>query len=239
MAACDASKDGMGGFILPLQQQSTPIAWGVPFAQVVRDRLVSPSNTMGTTNNSQLELAAIIAATAQMLAHTPGKHHTLLCASDNTPAVSWIQKGSTSTRSPTAHLLRLLHHLSRDRTFTLKALHIPGETNTIADFLSRSFHLSDAAVLHHLNSMTQQSWTLAHPPTELVSTMTSLLCSTGLPTVFPLRDPQPTHLGHLALLLYCHQHTPPLTRHQRSHPSPTIVCPQVSDGKLGSQWVSS
>ncbi|MFN9978568.1 MAG: hypothetical protein ACK53Y_01575, partial [bacterium] len=40
MAACDASKDGMGGFILPLQQQSTPIAWGVPFAQVVRDRLV-------------------------------------------------------------------------------------------------------------------------------------------------------------------------------------------------------
>jgi hypothetical protein len=75
----------------------------------------------------------------------------------------------------------------------VKAIHIPGETNTIADFLSRSFHLSDAAVLHHLNSATQQSWTLAHPPTELVSTMTSLLCSTGSPTVFPLRDPQPTN----------------------------------------------
>jgi hypothetical protein len=193
IAACDVSKEGIGGFILPLTHQSTPIAWRVPFARAVQDRLVSQSNTMGTTNNSQLELAAIIAVTAQMLAHTDSQHHTLLCASDNTPAISWIQKGSTSTRSPTATLLRLLHHFSRDRTFTLKALYIPADTNTIADFLSCSFHLPDAAVLHHLNSTTQQSWTLANPPTELVSIMTSLLCSTGLPTAFPLPDSQPTN----------------------------------------------
>jgi hypothetical protein len=193
MAACDASKEGMGGFVLPLTRPSKPQAWRVPFAQEVKDLLVSQTNTSGTTNNSQLELAAIIAATAQMLTHTNTQHNTLLCALDNTPAVSWIQKGSTSTRSPAATLLRLLHHFSRDRTFTLKAIHIPGTTNNIADFLSRSFHLSDAAVLNHLHSMTKQSWTLANPPTELVSVMTSLLCSKESPAAFPLPDLPPTN----------------------------------------------
>jgi hypothetical protein len=127
-----------------------------------------------------------------MLARTTTHHNSLLVASDNTPAVSWIQRGSTSTNDATAALLRLLHHFSRDRVFTLKAVHVPGKTNTIADFLSRSFHLSDDAVLDHLHTTTQQYWTLANPPTELASIMTSMRCNRGSPTESPRPEPQPT-----------------------------------------------
>jgi hypothetical protein len=192
IAACDASKDGMGEFVLPLTPQGTPMAWRAPFPPDLQQQLVSDSNKTGTTNNSHLELAAIVAATAQMLASTTTHHNTLLVASDNTPAVSWIQRGSTSTNAATAALLRLLHLFSRDRVFTLKAKHVPGKTNTIADFLSRSFHLSDDVVLDHLRTTTQQYWTLANPPTELAFIMNSMRCNKGSPTESPRLEPQPT-----------------------------------------------
>jgi hypothetical protein len=181
-----------GGFVLPLTPQGTPIAWRAPFPPGLQKQLVSDSNKTGTTNNSQLESAAIVTATAQMLAHTTTHHNTFLCASDNTPAVSWIQRGSTSTNDATAALLLLLHHFSRDRVLTLKALHVPGKTNTIANFLSRSFHLSNDAVLDHLHTTTQQYWTLANPPTELASIMTSMRCNRGLPSESPHPEQQQT-----------------------------------------------
>jgi len=193
IAGCDASKDGMGGFIMDLTRaEHPPIAWRYPFPNAIQDDLVSASNPTGAINNSHLELAAIVASTILMLQYSSGSCHTFLCSSDNIPAVSWIRRGSTSSVGPSARLLRVLHQLGRITPFTVSALFTPGLTNSVADFLSRSFHVSDAAVLQTLADVTQHSWTLAPLPSDIAYTLTSALSNTTSLAACRHLDPAPS-----------------------------------------------
>ncbi len=196
LAGCDASGEGMGGFFLDLgDSQPTPIAWRYQFPTHIQTQLISPSNPKGLINNSHLELAAIIASTSLMLRHADTCPQTLLCMSDNTPAVSWIQRGSTSSTGPSAKLLRILYLLGRQNPFTVSALYNPGKSNTVAHFLSRSFAYSDNSVLSRLWATTQRSWSLAQLTNEEASKLISAVSKTTSPGAcqLPEQDPSKQH----------------------------------------------
>jgi hypothetical protein len=106
-------------------------------------------------------------------------------ATDNTPAHAWITRGSTSSISAPAFLLSLLASDSQHHNALLSTAHTPGKTNTIADFLSRSFTLSDADVLATLQSMVpvQPPWQLVTPTKHMISTTNWALSRKLPPTV--------------------------------------------------------
>jgi hypothetical protein len=99
------------------------------------------------------------------------------CGSEDTLVVSWCRRGSTSTTKVNAHLLRWLAQLSQQHTFTLKPVNVTGKTNHIADFCSRSFHLSDQDFRLQLQSTfpIKPSWHIVQPSKENVSGMISAL----------------------------------------------------------------
>jgi hypothetical protein len=94
-------------------------------------------------------------------------------STDNTPTQAWVSSGSTSTDKAPALLLRELAHHCHDRNAALCLYYTPGSTNTLADFLSRSFALSDADLLQQLQQKfsVQPPWKLVTPPTVLLSSM--------------------------------------------------------------------
>ena len=109
LGACDASGDGMGGvhFVPTHAGRLRALLWRGRFAQATSEALVSYSNPKGTINNSELELAGTIAH-HDVLAHAVDiRECTIHNSHDNTAAVYWQRKGSTTTTGPTAYLLRL------------------------------------------------------------------------------------------------------------------------------------
>jgi hypothetical protein len=189
----DASAQGMGGFWLPttLTDDSQPYVWRIPFPKTLIAELVSPANPSGTLTNSNLELAAAVMGHTLLL-HTASTlpFTSVQMATDNTPTQAWIQHGSTSTTKAPAFLLSQLANTNQTHNASVSMLFTPGATNTIADFLSRSFALSDADMLCQLNSMApvQPQWKLATPPEHLVYTMNSALSRKLLPGESPCRE---------------------------------------------------
>jgi hypothetical protein len=179
VGAVDASGIGCGGFWVETQfgYLPQPIAFRCQFPLDLQNQLVSASNPKGTITNSDFELAAMALGVATLQQHAPTKHACIYAASDNTPAVAWCAKGSTSSVGANAHLLRWLAQLSRDPGITIKPVFVSGDSNKIADFCSRSFHLQDKAFLQALNDTfpTLASWKLVHPTAEHVQSMTSAL----------------------------------------------------------------
>jgi hypothetical protein len=200
LAATDASGLGVGGFWVPTHygHPATPTVFRAPFSDEVRQRLISTSNPTGTLTNSDFELAALVLCTALCSSITTLPHAALWCASDNIAAVSWCTKGSTSSAGPAAHLLRWLAQISRSNLVSLSTFHVPGTSNTLADFCSRSFHLTDQEFLHHLNTHfpINPSWTLAHVPSALICKLNSSLSCEMSPWESLVNEPIPqTTLG--------------------------------------------
>jgi len=168
-AATDASIQGMGGFWLPsnITQDSQPCVWCYPFQEAIQQQIVSQRNMTGSLTNSDLELAAVITGYATQQHSIPPKpyNHTFR-VTDNTPTQAWVQRGSKSSISPPAWLLRHLAQICRSHNSLMFPIFTPGTTNTIADFLSCSFHLTDAMVLHELQNIApiQPPWKLVTPP---------------------------------------------------------------------------
>jgi hypothetical protein len=179
LGATDASALGVGSFWVPTHygHPATPMVFRAPFSDKIRQRLISTSNPTGNLTNSDFELAALVLCTALCSSLTTIPHMALWCASDNIAAVSWCTKGSTSSTGPAAHLLRWLAQISRSNLVSLSAFHVPGTSNTLADFCSRSFHLTDQEFLHHLNTHfpINPSWTLAQVPSALICKLNSSL----------------------------------------------------------------
>jgi len=184
IGAVDASGDGLGGFwVATTHGRSVPIAFRVPLPQHISTKLVSASNPSGTLTNSDFELAALLLGAALVATHTPTSPASLWLGSDNVAAVSWCKRGSTSSAGPTAHLLRWLAQLARVNTLSLTPIFVPGKSNTLADFCSRSFFLQDDNFLRQLNKRfpIQPSWTLVHPTGDMMSVLTSALSNEMLP----------------------------------------------------------
>ncbi|MFN9980878.1 MAG: hypothetical protein ACK53Y_13215, partial [bacterium] len=121
-------------------------------------------------------------------------HRTVVQGTDNIAAQSWTHKGSTTTSLVPARILRVLADESRRFNSCLSTVYIPGETNTIADLLSRSFHLSDTALLDQLNTLAphQPPWQLVTPPAPLVSTLNSAILNKYHATPFHTPEQQET-----------------------------------------------
>jgi len=192
VGAVDASGIGCGGFWVntTFSCLPQPIAFRWQFPADIQHLLVSHANPSGTLSNSDFELAAIVAGTAALQSETNTTASTLYIASDNTPAVAWCNKGSPSSNGANAHLLRQLAQLSRVDNCTLEIGSVPGNTNTIADFYSRSFALPNQAFLHQLNERfpVTPRWKLVPLTLETTSRLTSAL----------LRVPSPWESAHLA-----------------------------------------
>jgi hypothetical protein len=196
VGASDASLQGLGGWWIPttFSSQHPPMVFRHPFQTSIQTRLVSHTNLTGDINNSDLELAALIMAAAILTTETPTAPHAhLYCGSDNAATVAWATKGSTSSTSHNAHLLRWLAQLTRHRLFSLTPIFVSGTTNSIADFCSRSFHLSDDEFLQEMNCRfpITPSWTLAHPTNEMISDMNFALSPKMSPPAYQPLDPMP------------------------------------------------
>jgi hypothetical protein len=185
IGSVDASGFGVGGFWVPtsIGALTRPLLFRYPFPPYIQQQLVSASNTSGTLNNSEFELAAIILGASIISRTSPSSHDNLLCGSDNSAAVSWCTKGSVSSKGPSAHLLRWLAQISRDRFSSLTPTFVSGDSNALADFCSRSFSLTDDEFLQKANAAypIKPSWTIIHPTAEEALQLTSALSSTMLP----------------------------------------------------------
>eukprot|EP00804_Cyclotella_cryptica_P016988 CCRYP_001919-RB/>CCRYP_001919-RB protein AED:0.20 eAED:0.20 QI:0/-1/0/1/-1/1/1/0/330 len=201
----DASGVGTGGVWFPgdsiptrgTLKPGTPIVWRLEWPQFVRDNLVSSSNPHGTISNSDLELAGGLIhldCVAQTL-DTPER--TLLSKGDNLNTTFWERKGSTTTDSAPAYLLRLFGIHQRFHRYVPRFDYIAGPSNPIADSLSRDFHLSMSDLISRLTHLFPQTagyqvWT---PPSKLVSAIISTLRRKQSPKEYLLvvpKNPSPT-----------------------------------------------
>jgi hypothetical protein len=183
IGAVDASKAGMGGVWLPPtyptehEPDHSPIVWRQPFPAKIAQKVVSFDNPSGTVSNSDLELAGTIGH-ADIAVHAfDCRHRTIGTCCDNTPAVAWRAKGSTTTSGPASYLLREASIHQRRYRYLNKLRHIPGLANGMADDASRLFHLTDQQLLTHFDFKYPQkiSWQLHQLRPETNSSLISAL----------------------------------------------------------------
>jgi hypothetical protein len=156
--ADDAAGPGMGGVIFPLRKpESIPYLWRARFPPDIVSDLVSHSNPHGTVNNSDLELAGTIIQQDGYASLVDVRERTVHTCADNTPAVAWQGKGSVTTNSPPAYLLRLQALHQRFHRYHPTFDYIPGPFNVMADDCSRLWHLDDSQLLAYFNSKYPQT----------------------------------------------------------------------------------
>lgn len=175
--ACDAAGAGMGGVMFDLRKPAHPVLWRHPFPRQLQNRLVSFSNPHGDITNSDLELAATIIQHEGYVHLTDVRERTVHTASDNTPAVSWQAKGSVTTSSAPAYLMRLQALHQRHHRYFPTVTHLAGALNKMADDCSRLWTLTNTELLTHFNSQYPQNlpWRMWHPTPEMLSAVTSAL----------------------------------------------------------------
>ena len=213
--AVDAAKVGMGGVWFPpgpaeplaiqprpQDRLQGPILWRDQFPPIVQKKLVSFDNPRGTISNSDLELAGTIAHD-DILASTVPLHHLTTCSfTDNTPAVAWRSKGSTTTTGPAAYLLQLSALHQRHFRYKPEVHYLPGTANAMADDCSRLWNLTDTQLIAYFNSNYPQpsSWTLHRLRPEMRSSLiSSLLRKRSPPESYLPESERPRKLGRSGL----------------------------------------
>lgn len=170
LGACDASLRGMGGvWFLP----QGPVVWRCAFPPVIQRALATSDNRLGTLSISDLELAGTLAHKHALTQLDPAAvaERLVWLAGDNRASLSWANKGSATTTSARAYLLRL--NALHQRRYRYVPFHdyIAGKANVLADDASRRWDLSDRALLTHL--------------TLVIRRASHGLCSTWNPTCSP------------------------------------------------------
>jgi len=175
LAATNASKVGMGGFWVnapsPTQPSGEYYLWRHAFSDAVKQSLITADNPSGTVTINDLELMAIITGAVLASNNTKQLHPTILQAADNTAAIAWARRGSTTSISAPAFLLHHFGQLRQAKPFAFHPVYTPGSSNTLADCCSRSFDLSNMEFLTHIQRLypVKSSWKLVTPPSELTS----------------------------------------------------------------------
>jgi hypothetical protein len=170
IGACDACRFGMGGvWFDALDPTAAPVLWRFRFPAHIAASLITSANPRGTVSISDLELAGVIAHKGILATHRDIAERTIWIASDNRAAVSWSNKGSSTSLTARAHLLRYNALQQRHFRFVARTHYIPGPVNVMADDASRLWSLSDNAPLTHFNTMYPQaaSWQMLTLPSEL------------------------------------------------------------------------
>ncbi len=161
----DACGLGTGGVITPGISLLDYWVWKFEWPADIRDNLITDSNPKGSLTINDLELAGMVMgwlALEMLPLNLTYKHLGMFC--DNTSAVSWAMKGSTSTSLPASRLLRFLSLRQRIRqTSSLTPLHIKGDNNKMADAASRAFkdgeyfHIADTLLTYFNNTFPLQN----------------------------------------------------------------------------------
>jgi hypothetical protein len=176
IGATDASKQGMGGFYITQSTRGPDYyLWRAAFPSSITNALTSPDNPTGLINNSDLELAGLVLGSTLIAQRHYRPYQHISLASDNTPAVAWVTKGSNTSNGPPAYLLHMLAQSRRSHKYQLTVPFTTGLSNTIADCCSRLFHLNDKQFLQHMRDPfpIKPCWKLAPVPTETLSATNS------------------------------------------------------------------
>jgi len=190
IGACDAAKPGRGG--VWFLHDGRAVVWREPYPQKVQDQVVSLASPNGSLTNSDLELEGTILQHFVLGKITPVAGETSYTGCDNTPAVMWRQKGSSTTQRTRARLLRLASGLRRHQRAHHRIGHLAGTDNQMADDASRLWNLSDTEFLAYFNSTYPQnrSWSLLRLPSAVNCLMTSLLLDKTSNAEFVLNELQ-------------------------------------------------
>jgi hypothetical protein len=199
IGARDAAKDGMGGvpFLPNPNGTMQPVLWRQRFSEDIVARMVTDANPTGDLTISDLELAATIAHHDELVQSIDLRECTTNSLHDNTAAVYWQRKGSTTTTTKAAsYLLRLqaLHQLYHH--YVPRHVYLPGVMNAMADDCSRLWALSDSQLLSHFNATFPQinCWQFCSQKSEMLSTIASALSNMrSEPASFLHAPVQPTN----------------------------------------------
>ncbi|EJK59113.1 hypothetical protein THAOC_20704, partial [Thalassiosira oceanica] len=195
-----------------LLRDGRPILWRLPFPDDIVTALVSDSNPDGIINNSELELAGIVATNDVLAREVDVREATTATGTDNLPALSWSTKGAVSAKGPAAYLLR--HQAMHQRVFRYQSrpFYVPGESNGMADDCSRLWHLSDSELVSYFNATypQPQPWRLCHlEPGTASALFSALRCK---------RQPLPDTLAGAK------------SEHTRAHGGPPILSNRTGRG---------
>jgi hypothetical protein len=188
--ATDASGLGMGGiFFLP---GGRPYLWRKAFPHKVALQLVTADNPTGSVSISDLELAATVAQSDVLCQLVDVSGRTTHTVYDNMATVWWRTKGSTTTTGPAAYLLRLQAIHQRHHRYLPQQDFIPGKVNLMADLTTRSWDISDSALLSNFNLRFPQTqpWTICTLRKEIDSALTSALLTIRTKPESLLNDPK-------------------------------------------------
>jgi hypothetical protein len=177
IGACDAAKDGRGG--VWFTDEGNAIVWREPYPEIVRREVVSESNPNGKLTNSDLELEGTVLHHFVLGKTAKVEGETTYTGCDNTPAVAWRTKGSSTSRKARAKILRLAAGLRREQKAHHRIGHLSGVDNRMADDASRLWNLSDEEFVAYFNRTYPQinSWQLYRLPSTVNSLMSSLMLS--------------------------------------------------------------
>ena len=136
----DASGKGAGGVWFPsdtLQprngwQADVPVLWRIEWPEYITRRLVSSDNPTGTITNSDLELAGGLIHLEALSQTFDIRERTVVSKGDNLNTTFWERKGSTSTDSAPAYLLRLFGIHQRYHRYVPRFDYIAGSSNYVA-----------------------------------------------------------------------------------------------------------
>ena len=177
----DASGLGAGGVWIDPNSDGHNFVWRFEWPEDIRSDLVSWDNPNGRITNSDLELAALVLQEAVFpLVCRDWAWHAPITGSDNTPTVSWTFKESATINPVVADLLRIRSIINRNAAITPSVCYHPGKENTMADDASRKFTLCSNSFMSFFNRkyhplQSPYSWTLCHPPSEVLSSVISAL----------------------------------------------------------------
>lgn len=177
----------------PAQRTAVPTVWRCRFPSDIAARLRTMSNEHGDLNNSEFELVGAYLHDDAAAQCFDIRERTIKSSTDNLATLYWTRRGSVTTTSPTATVLRQHALHQRFHRYVSVRDYIPGPENTMADDASRLFHLSDDAFLTYFNSTYPQAlpWHLYHPSLPMLSSAICALRKQMSPRESFLHEPLP------------------------------------------------
>lgn len=237
IGACDACRTGMGGvWFDAVDPSSAPVLWRHRFPAHIAASLITADHPSGSLSISDLELAGVVAHKAVLASIRDVAERTVWIASDNQAAVAWSNKGSATSLAARAHLLRYTALHQRRHRYVTRNHYIPGPVNVMADDASRLWHLSDAALLTHFDTVYPQaaSWCMQTLPPATSAIVIGALSNIPQPCAALLSEvpTQPPHgtSGRPSVPVSVSMSTtsPPSTPSLSSCCSPSVTAPAPS-----------